>query len=91
MNSIQHPSTEGESGFAGLNRLVTDATMATLLGCSLDEVRRRCRTGEFPHVRIGRKYRFTPDDYAAIVAGHRREANVTDANPWGIRRRGRAS
>lgn len=71
--------------------LLTDADIAERLGCSADKVRRRCRSGEFSHVRIGRDYRFTEADYEAIVATHRREAKATPANPWGIRTRGRKS
>lgn len=73
------------------SRLLTDADAAEFLSCSVDEVRRRCRTGQFPHVRIGRKYRFTAEDMAAIVEAHRKSAKVGADNPWGIRRRGGAA
>lgn len=71
--------------------LLTDTDVAERFEMSVDEIRRRCRSGEFAHVRIGRKYRFTEDDLTAIVEAHRREANVTAANPWGVRTRRSAS
>ena len=74
-----------------LTPLFHDTDLAEALGISVDKVRRRSRAGEFPVVRIGRDYRYTEADYEAIVAAHRREAKVTPANPFGIRRRGKAS
>jgi predicted DNA-binding transcriptional regulator AlpA len=61
------------------------------LGISREQVIRRCRTKEFPHVRIGQAYRFTDDDVAAIIAAHRVEpvSEVSEAeNPWGRITRG---
>ena len=69
--------------------LLTDADIAERLGVSVDLVRRRSRAGEFAHVRIGRAFRYTEADYEAIVATHRREAQATPSNPWGVRTRGR--
>ena len=71
--------------------LLTDEDVAQILGMSKDEVRRSCRAELFPHAKFGRKYRFTDADVEAIVAAHHRDAKVTDANPWGIRGRGRTA
>lgn len=71
--------------------LLTDTLIAERLGMSLDELRRRCRQGEFAYVKLGRKYRFTEAHYQAIVDAHSRDAKVTVSNPWGVRRRGRAA
>lgn len=67
--------------------LMTDVEMAETLGISVDSVRRRCRAGQFPHIRIGRTYRFTPEDLAAIIRTHRAEQPAVSTNPWGVRRR----
>lgn len=72
--------------------LLTDADIAERIGCSVDAVRRRSRAGEFPHVRIGRLYRYTEADFEAIVSAHRQEpkvAEVTNADVWGVRTRGK--
>jgi excisionase family DNA binding protein len=71
--------------------LRTDADLADLLSIPREQVVRRARAGEFPHVRIGRRYRFTDDDVKAIIAAHHRETVPVPENPWGVRRRGKAS
>ena len=72
--------------------LLTDADIADRLGLSVDHVRRRSRAGDFPHVRIGRAYRYTEADFEAIVTAHRRQPVVEEVkaeNVWGVRTRGR--
>ena len=71
--------------------LRTEEDVAALLAIPREQVVRRARAGQFPHVRIGRRYRFTEADVAAIIAANHRETVPVPENPWGVRRRGRAS
>lgn len=48
--------------------LITAAALAERLNVAVDTVYRMCRTGQLPHVKVGRIYRFTEDQYQAIIA-----------------------
>lgn len=67
--------------------LMTPDLLGELLEIPREQVVRRARAGEFPHVKIGRRYRFTTEHYAAIVQSHTRETAEIPANAWGVRRR----
>lgn len=47
-------------------RLTTE-DMANRLNVSPDTVRKMCRTNKWPAVKIGRLYRFTEEQYQAII------------------------
>lgn len=48
-------------------QLITAAQLAKRLSVSLDTVYRMCQSGKWQAVRIGRSYRFTEDQYQAII------------------------
>ncbi|WP_371875934.1 helix-turn-helix domain-containing protein [Pseudarthrobacter sp. SSS035] len=48
--------------------MLTVAELAARLNVSPDTVRRMCNSGQWPHSRIGRLYRFTEEHYQAIIA-----------------------
>ncbi len=68
---------------------LTPEDLADCFHVDREQIVRRCRSGEFPHLRIGRAYRFSEADIEAIFQIVRREPKVVPANPWGSRRRGR--
>lgn len=47
--------------------LMTTAEVARMLRVSEEMVRINCRSGKWPHTKIGRFYRFTKADYLAII------------------------
>lgn len=48
--------------------LLTAANLAGKLGVSVETVYRMCKSGKWQAVKIGRLYRFTPEQYEAITA-----------------------
>lgn len=48
--------------------MLTTAELAARLNVSTDTVRRMCHTGQWPHSKIGRQFRFTEDHYQTIIA-----------------------
>ena len=84
---MSHTETERNSA----NVTISDQDAAERLGVSAVTVQQKCRTKEWPHRRIGRAYRFTEDDIAAILAltavGPATKAKA--AQSWG--RRGRSA
>jgi len=50
------------------DKLFTAAELAEKLDVATETVRRMCKTGKWPHTKIGRLYRFTEDHYKAITA-----------------------
>ena len=65
--------------------LHTADDIALWLGIPREQVLRRCRTGEFSCIKVGREYRFDEQDWEAIKASHRRAPREQPANPWGVR------
>lgn len=68
---------------------VTDADLASSLGKSREWVHAQCRSG-WPHMRVGKSYRFTAEQVAAIEAmltATRDVAPVISENPWGAKGR----
>ncbi|MFT3871099.1 MAG: helix-turn-helix domain-containing protein [Nocardioides sp.] len=51
-------------------RLLTAADLAELLGAPESTVMEWCRTYRWPHVRLGRRFRWTPEQVEQIVAAH---------------------
>lgn len=50
------------------DKLLTAQELAAKLDVDPETVRRMCKTGKWPHTKIGRLYRFTEDHYQAITA-----------------------
>ena len=48
--------------------LMTSAQVAASLKVSTETVHRMCRSRKWPHVKVGRLYRFTAANYEAIIA-----------------------
>jgi len=46
---------------------MTAADVAAKLGINVASVYARCKSGEWPATKIGRIYRFTPEQYQAII------------------------
>jgi hypothetical protein len=46
---------------------LTAADVAAKLGINVASVYKRCKSGEWPATKIGRIYRFTPEQYEAIT------------------------
>ncbi|MDQ0679107.1 excisionase family DNA binding protein [Arthrobacter pascens] len=47
--------------------LLTAADLAAELHVNVETVYKMCKSGKWPHSRIGRLYRFTEDHYQAII------------------------
>ncbi|MBP3044849.1 helix-turn-helix domain-containing protein [Arthrobacter jiangjiafuii] len=48
-------------------KLITSAELAARFQVSTETVHRMCRTNKWPHVKVGRLYRFTQEQYETIV------------------------
>ncbi|QCB97099.1 DNA-binding protein [Arthrobacter sp. PAMC25564] len=48
--------------------LMTAAEVAAKLKVNVETVYKMCKTGRWPHTKIGRLYRFTEEHYQAIIA-----------------------
>ena len=72
---------------------LTDADVAARFGISKQQVQDNCRDGRWPHIKIGRRYRFTEAIIDEIANLERRPASaaVTNANGWGVVKRGGAA
>lgn len=69
--------------------LLRPEDIAEHLGSTREEVIRQCRAGRYPHVRVGKHYRFTEADRDAItdlLAVKPKEPN--NASTWGVVTRG---
>lgn len=76
--------------------LLTDTDLADRYGKSRAFVQAQCRTKTWPHLRVGKSFRFTEDHVAAIDAQLEVSTSTPDAlpaaqpgNPWG--RKGRST
>ncbi|WP_181034076.1 helix-turn-helix domain-containing protein [Arthrobacter sp. GMC3] len=47
---------------------MTTTELAAKLNVSLDTVYRMCKSGKWPAAKLGRIYRFTEENYQAIIA-----------------------
>jgi hypothetical protein len=74
-----------------VSEYLTDKDVATTFDISFQQVQQRCKKGQWPHIRIGRKYRFTPDHVAAIAKLHEvappDRPDTTAGNTWGQKTR----
>lgn len=68
---------------------LTDRDVAAHFGVSWQQVQQRCKTGQWPHLRVGRKYRFTPAHLEQIEAMSEVRPAVSpgQANTWGRKSR----
>lgn len=48
--------------------MLTAADLAAKLKVNVETVYKMCKTGKWPHSKIGRLYRFTEEHYQAIIA-----------------------
>ena len=48
-------------------KLMTSAELAAKFQVSTETVHRMCRTNKWPHVKVGKLYRFTQEQYETIV------------------------
>lgn len=69
---------------------LTDRDVAKKFGISWQQVQQRCKAGQWPHLRVGRLYRFTTKHVEQIERLH----EITPAQPeaqaqtWGRKKRG---
>ena len=56
----------------GIPRLLTVEETAEILNESTKTTRRRIKSGELPHIRMGRQIRILPDDLDRFIASCRR-------------------
>ena len=72
--------------------LLTHKDVATVLGIHWATVLDHCKAGDWPHIKVGRYYRFEDAQVEAIKNLHRVTPApvepVDEANPWGVRTRG---
>ncbi|QCB97097.1 DNA-binding protein [Arthrobacter sp. PAMC25564] len=47
--------------------LMTAADLAKRLNLTTATVYEKCKTGQWPHIKLGRSYRFTEEHYRAII------------------------
>lgn len=67
---------------------ITDSEVADQFGKSKEFVQRMCNTGQWPHMRIGKSYRFKADHVSAIEAlCEVKPTPQTNAETWGRKRR----
>lgn len=66
---------------------LTDHQVAAEFGISWQQVQQRCRAGQWAHQRVGRKYRFAPEDIEQIKGTFAVKAITTPAQTWGRKTR----
>lgn len=71
--------------------LTTDVELAETLGISFHTVQKHCNAGSWPHLRVARAFRFTPEHVKAIIAMHEVRPTVSAAASWGRKTRGGAA
>lgn len=65
---------ERETGWIGLERLMTTDDVASVLRVSAKTVRDMRKRGELPAVDVANMWMFEPDDIRAYIASRRKEA-----------------
>jgi len=69
-------------------KYLTDTEVADQFGISKEQVQRRCAAGQWPHMRVGKAYRFKAEHVAAIEALCEVKPRETTADEtWGRKRR----
>lgn len=66
---------------------LTDHEVAALFRISWEQVQQRCRAGQWPHLKIGRKYLFKPEHVEQIAALCEVKPKTTSAQTWGRKTR----
>lgn len=64
-------------------KLLTAADLAEILGVSQEKVMEWRRVFDWPHVRIGRRFRWTPEQVEQIVAQHAVPSQKPERRPGG--------
>ncbi len=70
--------------------VITDRELAARLRISWQQVQERCKSGQWPHLRIGRAYRFKAEHVAEISDLCLVRVKADPAPTWGRKRRGPA-
>ena len=66
---------------------LTDETVSKIVGKSVDYVQAQCRAGKWPHVRLGRSYRFTEAQVQEIADAFTITPTAPKGAAWGRRTR----
>lgn len=71
--------------------LITPAQLAEMFDLTEAKVMELRRKHDWPHVRLGRRFRFTPEQVARIIADHTATSDGAQpaADPFGLTDRGR--
>lgn len=67
--------------------VLTDRDVAAELGVSWQQVQERCKAKQWPHFKVGRYYRFTPEHVAQIIELSTVAPAAPVENPWGVKSR----
>lgn len=70
-----------------MSAFLSDREVADEFGISWEQVQQRCRTGQWPHLRIGRRYLFKPEHVEQIAALCEVKPQATPAETWGRKTR----
>ena len=70
-----------------MSTFLTDREVAAEFGISWEQVQQRCRTGQWHHHRVGRKYLFDAADIEANKALCKVGPKPAPTETWGRRRR----
>lgn len=75
-----------------MSTLLTDSDVAAHFDISREQVQRRCLAGQWPHMRVGKAYRFKAEHLAAIEAlCEVKAAPETAAQTWGVKSRSKSA
>ena len=76
------------------DEFLTDKDVAKKFDISWQQVQQRCKSQQWPHIKLGRFYRFTPEHVAAIAKLHEvappAAPDTSATNTWGQKKRGAA-
>lgn len=70
-----------------MSDFLSDREVAAEFGISWEQVQQRCRAGEWPHLRIGRKYLFRPEHVEQIAVLCEVNPQPSPADTWGLKTR----
>lgn len=81
--------TTGDERPAGLPRTYSAEEVAPLLGLTPGALKQGCKVGRYIGRKIGREWRFTTEDVAAIIAAAKQRVNTERAHKIDASRRTR--